>query len=102
MQFIVWLLLGTVVLAYLVAFLERYGHLLLVWTGELLLGVLALVVLVLIVRAVWSWLCHCRELRQVRAQATKAIQRTTAHYEQSRAEMEQLARLYHLRKGISQ
>lgn len=100
MAVIAWLLIGTVILAYIWAFLERYGHFLLVVTGEMLLGVLALVILVLIVRAVWSWFCHWYELRQIRAQPAKAIQRDNAHYEKSRAEMEQLARAYHLRKGI--
>ena len=102
MQFIVWLLVGTVILAYVVAFLERFGHFLLVLTGEMLLGVLALAVLALVAGAAWSWLCHLWELRQVRNAAAEAIRRTTAHYEQSRAEMEQLASLHHLRKGITQ
>ena len=101
MQFIAVLLIGTVILAYAVALLERYGHFLLVLTGEVLLGVLALVVLALVAGTAWSWFCHWWELRQVRNAAAKAIQRTTAHYEQSRAEMEQLAHLYHLRKGIT-
>jgi uncharacterized membrane protein YbhN (UPF0104 family) len=99
MLFIAFLLIGTVILAYVVALLERYGHFLLVLTGEILLGVLALVVLVLVARAVWSWFCHWWELRQIRIQATNAIRRTSAHYEKSRAEMEQVARLYQLRNG---
>ncbi|MYX25807.1 hypothetical protein GTY75_03830 [Streptomyces sp. SID8381] len=101
MQFIAVLLIGTVILAYVCAFLERYGHFLLVLTGEVLLGVLAMVVLALISWAAWSWFCHWWELRQVRNRTAKAIQRTTAHYEQSRAEMDRLARLHHLRKGLT-
>ena len=102
MRAIGWLLIGTVVLAYACAFLERYGQLLLVLAGWILLGVLALAGLALSAWACWSWFCHCWELRRVRIQAAQAIQRTNARYENSRAEMEQLARAYHLRKGITQ
>lgn len=102
MQVIAWLLIGTVILAYICAFLERYGHLLLVLSGDALLAGLGLIILTLIARAAWSWFCHWYELRQVRAQATRAIQRSNQHYEKSQAEMEQLARAYRLRKGISQ
>lgn len=101
MRVIGWLLVGTVILAYICAFLERYGHLLLVLAGVVLFGVLAFVVLALMVWTAWSWFCHWWELRQVRVRAGRAIRRTNAHYEQSRAEMEQVARRYHLRKGIS-
>ncbi|SBW24517.1 putative membrane protein [Candidatus Protofrankia californiensis] len=102
MQAIGWLLIGTVILAYLCAFLERYGHLLLVLTGEVLLAALTLALLVIIMRAVWSWFCRWWELRQIRVRTAQAIQRTNSHYEKSRAEMEQLARAYRLRKGINQ
>lgn len=102
MQVIAWLLMATVVLAYVSAILERYGQLLLVLAGEVFLGALALIVLAFIVWAIWSWLCHWWEQRQIRAQARRAIHRTNSHYEKSRAEMEQIARLYHLRKGIGQ
>ena len=101
MQVIAWLLIGTVILAYVCAFLERYGNFLLVLTGEVVLGALALVVIAFIVYAIWSWFCHWWELRQVRVQAAQAIQRANAHCEKSRTEMEQLARTYHFRKGIS-
>lgn len=102
MRVIGGLLIGTVILAYAVAFLERYGQLLLVLAGWILLGVLTLAGLALAAWACWSWFCHWWELRQVRIQAAQAIQRTNTHYEKSRAEMEQLARAYHLRKGITQ
>lgn len=102
MRIIGGLLIGTVILAYAVAFLERYGQLLLVLAGWILLGVLTLAGLALAARACWSWFCHWWELRQVRIQAAQAIQRSNTHYERSRAEMEQLARAYHLRKGINQ
>lgn len=102
MQAIAWLLIGTVLLAYICEFLKRYGHLLLVLTGDALLAGVGLIVLTLVLRAAWPWFCDWYERRQVRAQATRAIQRVNQHYENSRAEMEQLARLHHLRKGISQ
>jgi hypothetical protein len=102
MQFIGALLIGTVVLAYVCAFLERYGHLLLRLSGEVLLGALALAVLVLILRLIWSGFCRWWELRQIRVQTARAIQHTNQHFEASRAEMERLARAYHLRKGIRQ
>jgi len=101
MAIIVWLLIGTVILAYICAFLERYGHFLLVLAAEVLLGALAIAVLAFIAYTIWSWFCHWWDLRQVRAQAARAIQRTNTHYDHSRAEMEQIARLYHLRKGIN-
>lgn len=102
MQVIAWLLIGTVILAYICEFLKLYGHFLLVLTGEGLLGVLALLVVVLLMRAAWSWFSHWRELRQVRIRADRAARRENAHYQRSRAEMEQLARAYHIRKGLHQ
>ncbi|WP_018686977.1 hypothetical protein [Actinokineospora enzanensis] len=102
MRVIGGLLIGTVILAYAVAFLERYGQLLLVLASWVLLGVLALTGLALGAWACWSWFCHWWELRQARTQAAQAIERTNTQYEKSRAEMEQLARAYHLRKGITQ
>lgn len=84
MQFIAWLLIGTVILAYVYAFLDRYGHFLLVLTGEVLLGALVLVVIALITYAAWSWFCRWWELRHVRARAARAIQRTNVHCEKSR------------------
>ncbi|GLZ30646.1 hypothetical protein Lesp02_28350 [Lentzea sp. NBRC 105346] len=102
MRVIGGLLIGTVILAYAVAFLERYGQLLLVLAGWILLGVLALAGLVVAARGCWSWFCQWWELRQVRIQAAQAIRRANTHFENSRAEMEQLARAYHLRKGITQ
>lgn len=102
MQFIAWLFIGTVILAYICEFLKHYGHLLLMLTGDALLAGVGLIVLTLVLRAAWSGFCDWYELRQVRAQTTRAIQRANQHYESSRTEMEQVARLYRLRKGISQ
>lgn len=102
MQIIAGLLIGTVILAYLCAFLERYGHFLLVLTGEVLLGVLALAFLALIIWGAWSRFSHWWEAQQVRIQADRAIERANAHYQRSRAEMEQLAHAYYIRKGLNQ
>lgn len=102
MAIVAWLLIGTVILTYVCEFLKRYGHLLLVLAGDALLAGVCLIVLALVLRASWSWFCRWYELRQVRAQAARAIQRANQHYEKSRVEMEQLARAYRIRKGISQ
>ena len=101
MAILTWMFLGAIVLGFIGAFLERYGHLVLMLAGNVLLGAVVLAVLAFIACAAWSWFCHWWDLRQVRTQTARAIQRTNTHYEESRAEMERIARIYHLRKGIS-
>jgi NhaP-type Na+/H+ or K+/H+ antiporter len=97
---IAFLLIGTVILVFVCAMMERYWRVLLVLTGEVLLAGLAIAVVATLSRLAWVWFCHWLELRQIRTQAARAIQRTNDHYEKSRADMEQLTHEYRLRKEI--
>jgi hypothetical protein len=63
---------------------------------------LLIVGVVAVIRFTWPLVCAWLELRQVRAQTRRAMQRETAAYDDAQAQMEQIALQYHLRRGLGQ
>jgi hypothetical protein len=105
---IVWMLIWTVIVTFVFEMLHKYWSVLmtwaselLAWAGHLLLIALGVGAVLLVLMAVWTALQHWWEIQQIHLQTSRAIRRANAHYEKSRDEMERVAMVYRLRKGLT-